>query len=104
LVKLYDLNAEQALQVQEIQNLKIANLAEIEGLKTSNLALYAKKRASVEEMASASLLQVFDARQVAKFQEILAKNKMAREDSMQKMRKEGFSEADIEKKMLDMPY
>jgi hypothetical protein len=104
LVKIYDLTGEQALEVKKIQEAKFTALAKIEALKAQDFKKYVVKRLSAFETTNNSLMSILDERQM----EIFKKQQIAKtaeyEGIVAGMKKQGYSQSDIDKKLAETEF
>jgi hypothetical protein len=99
LMKVYDLSGEQAKATLQIQQAKVQNFADIEPLKASDMAAYAKKRLTALEIAANEFSTLLDPRQLKIFKQERAKQSDDIVRITQNLRKEGLPEAEINKQL-----
>ncbi|MCC7507080.1 MAG: hypothetical protein IT259_17365 [Saprospiraceae bacterium] len=99
----YKLNADQAKQMYTIQVRKLRNMATIESLKTSDPALYAAKKQSVQNGTLASIRRILQTKeQVAIFDQTKVETRTRQAEKRKEMMLAGASKEAIEAAMLDI--
>jgi hypothetical protein len=100
LVKLYDLDSDQAKEALEIQKTKYQNLADIEPLKTQEPDKYVLKRLSSFEIANTEFRNLLDERQMKIFKQKEAERAAKYDNIVSAMKKTGYSDEDIRQKLM----
>lgn len=104
LVKLYNLSAEQATEVKHIQDSKYDALTKLESLKAKDLTKYIAKRLSTFETADNALMSLLDAHQMTVFKQEQIEKSNKYDMLVGGMKKQGISQADIEKKLAETEF
>ena len=104
LSKVYNFTAEQALAVKKIQENKYQALAKIEKIKAADLKKYIAKRLSAFETADNDLMSLLDDSQLAIFkkQQLVKSDKY--ESIVVSMKKQGYAQAEIDKKLAETEF
>ena len=104
LSKVYNFTAEQALAVKKIQENKYQALAKIEKIKAADLKKYIAKRLSAFETADNDLMFLLDDSQLAVFkkQQLVKSDKY--ETIVVSMKKQGYAQAEIDKKLAETEF
>jgi hypothetical protein len=99
LVRAYDLSGEQAQATLKIEQAKVQNLADIEPLRGTDMSAYALKRLASMEIAANEFSTLLDPRQLNIFKDAQVKNAAKVANLTQGLRKQGVSEAEINKQL-----
>ena len=104
LSKVYNFTPEQALAVQKIQESKYQALVKIEKIKAADMKKYIAKRLSAFETADNDLMSLLDESQLEVFkkQEVVKSDKY--EAIVVSMKKQGYAQADIDKKLAETEF
>ncbi len=104
LSKVYSFTPEQALSVQKIQENKYQALAKIEKIKVADMKKYIAKRLSAFETADNDLMSLLDESQLAVFK----KQQLVKSDKYEaivvSMKKQGYAQAEIDKKLAETEF
>ena len=100
LVKLYDLDSDQAKESLAIQKTKYQNLSDIEPLKTHDPDKYVQKRLSSFEIANTDFRNLLDERQLKIFKQKDAERTAKYQNIVSVMKKTGYSDEDIRQKLM----
>lgn len=104
LSKVYNFTAEQALAVKKIQENKYQALAKIEKIKAADMKKYIAKRLSAFETADNDLMSLLDDSQLAVFK----KQQLVKSDKYEaivvSMKKQGYAQAEIDKKLAETEF
>ena len=101
LSRTYNLTGEQVLELNKIQEAKLSALAKIEGLRAQDMKKYILKRLSAFETADNALMSLLDERQIEIFKKQQIEKSIKFETIVEGMKKEGFSQIDIQKKLAE---
>ena len=104
LVKTYNLSAEQAVAVKQIQDSKFKALSQLESMKAKDVKKYIAKRLSTFETADNALMVLLDAQQLTVFKQQQIEKSNKYDEIVGGMKKQGISEADIEKKLANTDF
>lgn len=104
LSKIYNLTGEQALELNKIQEAKLTALSKIETLKDKDMKKYIAKRLSAFETADNDLMVLLDERQMEIFKQQQIEKALKYETIVEGMKKDGFSSADIQKKLAETEF
>ena len=104
LSRLYNLNAEQAVEVKKIQDSKFGALAKLEDLKAKDLKKYIAKRLSTFETADNALMSLLDERQLTIFKQQQIEKSDKYDTIVGGMKKQGVSQTDIDKKLAETEF
>ena len=104
LVKTYNLSAEQAVAVKQIQDSKFKALSQLESMKAKDVKKYIAKRLSTFETADNALMVLLDAQQLTVFKQQQIEKSNKYDEILGGMKKQGISEADIEKKLAKTDF
>lgn len=104
LVKTYNLSAEQAVAVKQIQDSKFEALSQLESMKAKDVKKYIAKRLSTFETADNALMVLLDAQQLTVFKQQQIEKSNKYDEIVGGMKKQGISEADIEKKLANTDF
>ena len=99
-----NLTAEQATQVKHIQDAKFEALAKLENLKATDLKKYIAKRLSTFETADNDLMVLLDERQITIFKQQQVEKSNKYDAIVGGMKKQGISEAEINKKLAETEF
>lgn len=104
LSKVYNFTPEQALAVQKIQESKYQALVKIEKIKAADMKKYIAKRLSAFETADNDLMSLLDESQLEVFkkQEVVKSDKY--EAIVVSMKKQGYAQAEIDKKLAETEF
>ena len=104
LSKVYNFTPEQALAVQKIQESKYQALVKIEKIKAADMKKYIAKRLSAFETADNDLMSLLDESQL----EIFKKQEVVKSDKYEaivvSMKKQGYAQAEIDKKLAETEF
>ncbi len=104
LSKIYNLTGEQVLELNKIQEAKLTALSKMEGLKAQDMKKYIVKRLSAFETADNALMALLDERQMETFKKRQIEKSTKYETIVEGMKKQGFSQSDIQKKLADTEF
>jgi hypothetical protein len=104
LEKIYNLSVEQAAEVLKIQNSKFEALSKLGGIKTKDIKKYIAKRVSTFETADNALMILLDTQQMVVFKQQQVEKSYKYDTLVGGMKKQGISEADIEKKLAETDF
>ena len=104
LSRTYNLTGEQVLELNKIQEAKLSALAKIEGLRAQDMKKYILKRLSAFETADNALMSLLDERQMEIFKKQQIEKSIKFETIVEGMKKEGFSQIDIQKKLAETEF
>ncbi len=104
LVKTYHLSAEQAEEVKHIQDSKYEALTKLESVKSKDVKKYIAKRLSTFETADNALMALLDEQQLAIFKQQQIEKSNKYDEIVGGMKKQGISEAEIEKKLAETDF
>lgn len=104
LSRTYNLTGEQVLELNKIQEAKLSALAKIEGLRAQDMKKYILKRLSAFETADNALMSLLDERQIEIFKKQQIEKSIKFETIVEGMKKEGFSQIDIQKKLAETEF
>jgi hypothetical protein len=104
LEKIYNLSVEQAAEVLKIQNSKFEALSKFETIKTKDIKKYIAKRLSTFETADNDLRLLLDTQQMVVFKQQQVEKSYKYDTLVGGMKKQGISEADIEKKLAETDF
>jgi 5'(3')-deoxyribonucleotidase len=104
LEKTYNLSVEQAVEVIKIQNSKFEALLKLESIKTKDIKKYIAKRLSTFETADNALMMLLDTQQMVIFKQQQIEKSYKYDMLVGGMKKQGISEADIEKKLAETDF
>ncbi len=104
LTKTYDLSGEQAKETLKIQQAKVQNLADIEPMRATDPAGYAKKRLAAMEIATNEFSTFLDPRQMKIFKLEQAERTEKLMRITQNLRKEGLPESEINKQLSALDF
>ena len=100
----YNFTSEQAFAVQKIQENKYQALVKIEKIKAADMKKYIAKRLSAFETADNDLMSLLDESQLA----IFKKQQMVKSDKYEAivggMKKQGYAQAEIDKKLAETEF
>jgi hypothetical protein len=103
-VRTYDLTPEQAKKALISQENKYKALSKMEILKAKSMKQYVSKRQSAYTVAENELMTLLDERQMDIFKTQQAEKKRTVSSMVSAMKKNGNSEAEIEKKLAEMDF
>jgi hypothetical protein len=95
-VSLYQLDRQQAAGVQEIQERRFRNLAEIEVLRDSDPTLYAQKKHSIREMTLATTRRLLNEAQLPIYYEQLSERRKQEAALKARLKTEGATPEEIQ--------
>ena len=104
LSRTYNLTGDQALELNKIQEAKLTALSKIEAFKAQDMKKYIVKRLSAFETADNALMSLLDERQMEIFKKQQIEKTIKFETIVEGMKKEGFSQTDIQKKLAETEF
>jgi len=102
MVKYYDLDENQAKQMEVIQDRKYRNLAEIASLEQTDRNLYLRKLKSVRQGTLASTKRILRPEQMQKYQDILVERRKKESALIKAQKAAGKTKAEIETMLLEL--
>lgn len=102
LTQLYGLSPEQQVEMLKVQERKFRNLAEIEGLKTTDYKMYMRKIQSIQYGNNASLQRLLNPTQDLLWQQQQTQLRERKLVAQKEMKAAGASQQQIEQKMLEL--
>jgi hypothetical protein len=95
-VSLYQLDRQQAAELQKIQERRFRNLAEIETLRDSDPTLYAQKKHSIREMTLATTRRLLHEAQLPVYYEQLSERRKQEAELKARLKTEGATPEEIQ--------
>ena len=104
LTKTYNLSNQQIAEVKRIEEAKFTALTKLETLKSKDFKKYIAKRISTFETADNSLMAILDEPQLQIFKKMQIAKSAKYEDIVAGMKKQGYSQSDIDKKLAETEF
>ena len=102
LIKIYNLDADQAATMLEIQERKLKNLAEIADLESSNLKMYRHKRKAIYQSTDASIRRMLNESQMEIYKKMQNEKRLKEAAISAKLKSEGKTPEEIENALQEM--
>lgn len=101
LVKEYNLDQQQAARMLVIQERKVRNLKEVEGIKKTDEKKYRHKKRSIQQGTDASIRRLLNEEQMKVYQQNRMTWRKERADRIADLKDSGMTMEEIEDKLLD---
>ncbi len=101
MVKMYDLDEQQATTALEIQERRYRNLAEIASLETTDIDLYRHKYKAVQQSTDASLRRILNEEQMLIYNQRQSEIRTQRAAKAKELKAQGLSPKEIDDALID---
>ena len=104
LVKVYDLDADQAKEMLVIQERKVRNLKQISGMKTTEVKKYRHKHRAIQQSTDASIRRMLTEEQMKVYEKRRMELREKRAAEVTKLKESGKTLEEIEDTLIEKGY